>query len=111
MRAPAIVLAASLLACGAEPPTPSGSGSAVAPTAALPAGLALDAMPENARSVSQLKSRPLAVGAEVVVEGIVGGRDRPFVDGRASLLVADSYLLEKCQETCAEGDVIPAGFG
>jgi len=64
-------------------------------SAALPDGIILDAAPEGAKSVSELKASA-EEGDEVVVRVIVGGRMDPIVEGRASAIAIDAAVDNAC---------------
>lgn len=87
------VLAALFLAsCGQngqpQPPAPAG--------ALLPAGLFLDAAPENPREIVEAK-REFKEGDHVAIRGRIGGTANPFVNGRAIMTIIDLSL-----PTCAD---------
>ena len=67
--------------------------------AKVPAGLALTAPPEGARDVADLKATAKA-GEEAVLRGIIGGRVKPFVEGRAVLTVVDATFPGGPCKTC-----------
>lgn len=69
--------------------TPGGPSAGGAARANVPAGFALTAPPQGARDVIELKATARA-GEQAVLRGIIGGRVKPFVDGRAVLTVVDA---------------------
>lgn len=78
---------------GSKSPPPSGSSAA---TAALPATLFLKSAPANAREVGELTSSAKP-GESVIVRGVIGGSEEPFVNHRAIMTIADRKL-----KTCAD---------
>lgn len=90
-----LCLALALGACsdGAEQPS---EPTSEAPAAALPDGLFVDAAPQGAKNVSDVKAAAKE-GDVVVVRGRVGG-PAPFVPGRAVLTVADTEKLVACSD-------------
>lgn len=87
---------------GSDDPADTGGDSATG-TSALPEGLYLDSAPEGAKSIADLKASA-EEGDEVVVRVVVGGREKPVVDGRASTIVVDAGLNNLC---LAEDDHCP----
>lgn len=73
----------------------SGDGDAGGSTASLPEGLFLASAPEGAKPITELK-RSAEEGDEVVVRAVVGGAMEPMVDGRASALIVDAGLYNRC---------------
>ena len=73
-----------------------GTEAAPAAAEALPAGLLLDAAPEGAKSLEEVK-KSAREGDSVVLRGRVGGALDPFVKGRAMMTVADAGLVP-CSE-------------
>jgi len=99
---PSLLLATALTGCPqggeAAPPTEAPPGAAAA---AIPDALYLAARPEGAAaSLLELKGKS-KVGDSVLFEARVGGREDPFVEGRAIFVVADS-ALQSCD--AIEGD-------
>lgn len=68
--------------------------------AELPAGLFTATAPTGAVEVAAARTAPQP-GAAIVVTGIVGGRTKPFVDGRAIFTIMDNGLM--CQTACGTG--------
>jgi hypothetical protein len=102
----AALAAAFLFAgCGGDGATEGGGDeggtSGATPTVALPAGLFLDAAPEGAKDVGDLKE-VAKEGEEVVVRGRIGGVMEPFTKGRAAMTIADLDNLIACSDR--EGD-------
>jgi len=85
------------------------SKSADAPGAGSPSALALaervfaTTPPAGARPLAESKQSAKA-GDRIVVSARIGGREQPFVDGRAVIVVADT-ALSMCNER--EGDGCP----
>ena len=75
---------------------PSGATSDQRAAITLPAGLFVEQAPPGGRGVAELKADATATG-EVVVEGRIGGRVQPFVEGVAVFLLADTGM-----KTCTE---------
>jgi len=98
-----LCLALGLGACGDAADPPSASTSE-APAGDLPDGLFVDAAPQGARNVSEVKASAKE-GDVVVVRGRVGG-PAPFVPGRAVLTLADTENLVACcdrpEDTCPQ---------
>lgn len=88
----AMALVGVSLACDRPQPRPEQA-------AAWPAGLAMAQAPAEARDVAVVRQEAKD-GEEVVVRGRVGGRAKPFAEGRAVMLVTD-LSLKSCVE---EGD-------
>jgi len=86
-----------------QPTVPAADSSASA--AALPAGLFVDAPPAGARNVAEVKADAEASG-EVVIQGRIGGRPEPFVNGAALFLLADS-AVKTCDELHGDGCPTP----
>ncbi|MHC5109023.1 MAG: hypothetical protein ACYTHJ_03995 [Planctomycetota bacterium] len=80
-----------------SPPQAASSGAApTAKAAALPPALFADQAIPGAKSVAEVKSDQSLAG-DVIVQGRVGGRKEPFVDGVAIFLLADS-TMKSCDE-------------
>jgi hypothetical protein len=97
-----VVLAALLaLGCNSKPapqPAPEVKGPSAEGKKYL-----LEAEPAEAKGVLVVR-KEAADGDEVIVVGRIGGRKRPFVEGRASFTIVDPRL-KSCQET--EDDACP----
>jgi len=93
-----VVAGLAMAGCGPdeEQAKPGGTGAVRTPVAALPAGLFVDQAPPGSRGVAEIKADAGATG-EIVVHGRIGGRVRPFVDGAAVFLLADTGM-----KTCAD---------
>lgn len=94
---PTLALAALALtaSCGSET-----DESAPAPKAgAEPAGLFVDSTPDGARPVAELRAAA-AVGEEVVLQGRIGGRSKPFVGAQAMFVVVDTGLKACSDDEC-----------
>jgi len=61
----------------------------------LPEGLFLASAPEGAKPITELK-QSAEEGDEVVVRVVVGGAKQPMVDGRASAMIVDAGLYNRC---------------
>ncbi|MCZ7648309.1 MAG: hypothetical protein M5U26_24135 [Planctomycetota bacterium] len=99
--APALAL--GLWACGgstAKSPAEKSPAPNPAAQAALPAGLFLEAAPEQAVDVGKLKESAKEHD-EVVVRGRIGGDHHPFVEGSAVMFLVDPEL-KSCGETGEE---------
>ncbi len=94
----ALLLSSAMIGGGCErtaaPPGASAGGAAAGTT--LPAELFVSQAPAGARSVAEVRADPSLTG-EVVVQGRVGGRQEPFVDGAAVFLLADAGM-KSCRE-------------
>jgi len=66
----------------------------------LPAGLFVTAAPAAAVEVTAARAAPQP-GAAVTIAGVVGGRPKPFVDGRAIFTIMDRSLI--CTTGCGTG--------
>lgn len=97
MKLHATALAALLIlaACGGEKAEPP---AAAAPQAALPAGL-FGAAPADAKALSEVRAAAKK-GDAIAFTGYIGGREKPFTDGRAIFLVADSVKAPACGDEC-----------
>jgi hypothetical protein len=100
----AAVLLAAAAGCGDGKETvavaPAGGGGTPAPAAGgapLPGGLRLAAAPAGAVGVGALK-KTAKEGDEVVLRARVGGSESPFVQGRASMVVADLEAVTSCAD-------------
>lgn len=80
----------------AQPQSAEAPASTKTPAATLPANLFAQEAPADARTVAALKADANAKGA-VVVQGRIGGRKDPFVDGVAMFLLADASM-KSCDE-------------
>ena len=96
----------SLLAlpgCPADSPSGAGGAAPAADGAAgaggFPRTLLLSARPEGAKPLTQVKASA-KVGDEVVFEARIGGRVKPWVEGRAVMVVIDPALV-----ACSEMDM------
>jgi hypothetical protein len=91
----------SVAGCGGDPPRPSAATPAQ-PSAAGRAYLLADE-PAAPRGVKQARGDTVD-GQEVAIVGRVGGEVEPFVEGRATFVIADTSLVA-CSEM--EGDTCP----
>lgn len=71
------------------------------PAAALPDGLFVDAAPDGAKDVTEVKAAAKE-GDTVVVRGKVGGTMEPFVAGRAAVMLGSEVSIDSCE--VREGD-------
>jgi hypothetical protein len=88
------LLLVALAGCEQRPPAPaapSGGSAAQQPAAELPRTLFAVEPIAGAQDVLALKKSAEA-GKEVVLHGRIGGREDPFVPGRAIFMVADMSL-------------------
>ena len=69
-------------------------------SAELPDNLFVDAAPSNAVEVLAARATPLP-GTDITVRGVIGGRTKPFVDGRAVFTLIDRSLV--CDTACGTG--------
>lgn len=92
---PALALCALVMVgCGgSDNDTADGGGEGS--SAALPEGLFLASAPEGAKPITELK-QSAREGDEVVVRVVVGGATDPIVDGRASAMIIDAGLSNRC---------------
>lgn len=74
--------------------------AAAVSAAELPATLFAAAAPADAVEVIAARAAPQP-GAAIAVRGIVGGRTKPFVDGRAVFTLMDRSLM--CDTGCGSG--------
>lgn len=90
-----LLLVAAVASCGADRDT------GTPPAVDLPAELFAHSMPADAQPVDAVRGST-TVGAKVVLRGLIGGRAKPFVSGRAMFVVVDPGL-EPCppEEGCA----------
>ncbi len=63
----------------------------------LPAGLVVTTAPANPIEVTAARAAPQP-GATITVAGVIGGRTKPFVDGRGIFTIMDRSLL--CGSGC-----------
>jgi len=99
---------------GAQAPTTPRPAAAPAGGGPLPAGLILAAAPAGAKDVIVLK-KDAKENDEVVVRGIIGGREKTFVSGFAMFTIADAGMTscnlrpgDKCPapwDFCCETDL------
>ena len=82
--------------CDSGSKTPPPSAPASGATAALPGTLFLKSAPANAKDVDELvaSAKP---GESVVIRGVIGGSEDPFVSHRAIMTIADRKL-----KSCAD---------
>ncbi len=76
------------------------SVAALLSAAELPTGLFVAQAPPDAVDVIAARTAPTP-GATVTVRGIIGGRQKPFVDGRALFTIMDRSLV--CETACGTG--------
>lgn len=102
---PVVCLATA--ACTAEKPAaPATSGQAAA---SLPESYFADAIPGTPVDVAALKTTAKE-GDEVVVRGRIGGSAHPFVDGRASFMLADVGNIVACNDRPSDSCSKPWDF-
>ncbi len=88
-----LAMALALPACNGEDAPPKDNGTATA--VALPATLFVDAAPDGALDVTEVK-KSTKEGDVVIVRGKVAGGDKPFVAGRAALMLGSDVSIESC---------------
>ena len=97
-------LALALPACnGEDAPPPNGGTTA---TVELPASLFVDAAPEGALDVTEVKESAKE-GDVVVMRGKVGGTMEPFVEGRAALILGSDVSIQSCEIRDGDGCETP----
>jgi hypothetical protein len=84
-----------LVGCGGGAPAPAASSG----PSAEGAKYVLAAEPADAKGVKELKA-DAKDGEEIVIEGRIGGDEKPWVDGQAAFMVVDKSL-KPCEEGCA----------
>ncbi len=87
----ASLLAVFALSCGEKAPPSAPSPPAVS----LPQSLITGEAPPNALGVVDAR-KDVSPGAKIVVTGFIGGRRKPFVEGRAVFTLADNKALTRC---------------
>ena len=75
-----------------------------ASAAELPKDLVVDQPPADALSVVEARAK-VKPGDAITLRGYVGGRAKPFVDGRAMFVLADPAKVQPCD--AAPGDSCP----
>lgn len=100
----AVLAAVLATGCKQSDQPESSTPAATQPAAALPAGLILAEAPPQPLEVVAAKKKE--VGDEVVVRGRIGGREEPFVEGRAIFQLVDSSL-PTCSENPGDGCKTP----
>lgn len=79
-----------------------GGGASAPPAAAGPsaegAKFVLATEPADAKGVKELKANAKD-GDEIVIEGRIGGDEKPWVEGQAAFMVVDKSL-KPCEEGC-----------
>src|SRR5262245_24309068 len=97
---PAAALAAVVLAAGCYRAAPP--GATFAPVSATTTDFRLASEPAGAKGVSEVRKAAGRDGDEVVVVGRIGGRAKPFVEGRAAFTIVDPAL-----KPCGEDEGCP----
>lgn len=93
-----VVAAVTLTGCGGASQPSESAPTEDAALNPLPESLiANTAPPSDAIGVVQARKNP-EPGKSITLSGFVGGRVRPFVEGRAILTLADSTALIQCNE-------------
>ncbi len=103
-------LATLVTGCGSSEQNQAGAPAQPAapepPPTELPATLlAKDALPDAIGVVDARKA--VEPGREIVLTGFIGGREEPFVDGRAIFTLADSKALTRCDAKPGDGCQTP----
>ncbi len=100
----AIVSGLALMSCGQEP-TVGGPDSTTPQTPAVsvpavtdPALLALISKEKSAdvQTIGAIKKSGVKAGDTVTIQGRIGGKFNPFVDGYAAMLLADDTVIDAC---------------
>lgn len=103
-----ILFIVALTACGdskPDKPTASSGGTATA----LPATLLSDKAPEGALDVVAARGAAKA-GDPIVLRGRVGGKEKPFSDAVAVMVLADDKAIKACNETPGDSCESPWDF-
>jgi hypothetical protein len=108
------VVAASLgvtLVAGCDKSEPQVTTGGPAPAAvsaatALPVGFVLDISPDGAKDLAAVKAAGIKDGDEVIVRGVVGGSEKPFVDNRAVVQIIDPSVTT-CDKMPGESCATP----
>ena len=66
--------------------------AAASSQAAVPSGFVLDKAPDGAKDLAALKTSAVKDGEQIVVRGVVGGSEHPFVNNRAVVRVIDTSV-------------------
>jgi len=82
-----------------ESAAPAAPAAPSEPKVALPATLFATPAPADAKPLSEVRATAKA-GEVVTFVGYIGGREEPFVDGRAMMLVADKVKAPACTDAC-----------
>jgi hypothetical protein len=103
-------IATFAIGCGSsekqQTTAPAKPAAAEAPPVELPESLlAKDALPDAVGVVAARKA--VEPGKEIVITGFVGGREEPFVDGRAIFTLGDSKALTQCDAKPGDGCKTP----
>ena len=103
-----LLLGSLLTACdnGSQPPQATATGPSEIETSGLPSELFVAEPPTDALDVVAARQNAQP-GADIVIQGFVGGRADPFVDGRAVLTLADAPALETCDQNPDDGCQTP----
>ncbi|MBI1293179.1 hypothetical protein GC173_18390 [bacterium] len=88
-----------LASCAQEKEATEKKPAAETTAAELPKKLFIAPGPMSPKSLSEVRATA-KVGDEVVFAGYVGGREEPFVDGRAVMLMADASKVPPCTDGC-----------
>ncbi len=101
MKRMLILLAVGLVGCrdAAPPGKPPAKGDIDPATLAAARKLVLDAEPTGVKSVTAVR-KSAKDGEEVVMAAQVGGAAKPFVAGRASVVVVDTALKPALECSC-----------
>ncbi len=95
---PAVLFAAlALSGCREQAAPPPPQPSAAAPT--LPAGLFTSAPSSDTKPIAEVRANAKP-GDTIAIEGYIGGRAKPFTEGRAVFLLADVEKAPPCDDGC-----------
>lgn len=105
-----VALATLAIGCGSpeqkQAAAPAKPAAPEPPPVELPETLlAKDALPDAVGVVAARKD--VEPGKEIVLTGFIGGRGKPFVDGRAIFTLADSKALTQCDAKPGDGCKTP----
>ena len=91
-------LALGVIAVGCDKPQAKAPADNKNPTpaaaqAAVPAGFVIDKAPDSVKDLAVAMTAGIADGDTVVVRGIVGGNETPFVNNRAVVQIIDPSVI------------------
>lgn len=94
-----LLAAATLIFTGCGNDEPTVKKEKVADNTLLPDTIMLSTKPAESIAISEAKKR-VASGGAVTIFGQVGGVVAPFVDKRATMVIADHTKMKACGVTC-----------